>query len=396
MIESRLEEIRRRLLDLTRHNRLLNHRLGDSRSLQIDGAQPQEVYRQLIGESRPFQFSISGRSTPNPPSSLILHRPNNSRLKQFKHPRPTASSSRRSSRRQPRPGDLTSSCKPHSPPRSFRSASSILPGKPIAPCRNKAAIFCMSPSEWSSGATRTRPSEISRAPLVFIPVELRRKSVHARHILQSFDDEVLTNPCLAELCEREFKFALPNFDPAEDELGAYIQEATKSVETATAWRVLPEIHVGLFSFSKFLMYRDLDHRTWPDPDTLANHPLIQVMTGLASIPNRIAIPDVAQLDELVKPVESFQIVDADSSQQAAIMGARAGVSMVLGRAAGHREISDHHEHHCRMSRSVSNGPCFVSEKGGGVGSGQAPARAGETGRFRARAAQPPGQQARGP
>ena len=30
--------------------------------------------------------------------------------------------------------------------------------------------------------------------------------------------------------------------------------------------------LGFFSFAKFLMYRDLDARNWPDPSKLVDHP----------------------------------------------------------------------------------------------------------------------------
>src|SRR5205809_223452 len=43
-----------------------------------------------------------------------------------------------------------------------------------------------------------------RAPLVFVPVDLDRRNVQSRYSLRLFEDEVITNPCLVELCKRTF------------------------------------------------------------------------------------------------------------------------------------------------------------------------------------------------
>ncbi|HEY8748653.1 MAG TPA: DUF4011 domain-containing protein [Tepidisphaeraceae bacterium] len=173
----------------------------------------------------------------------------------------------------------------------------------------------------------------SRAPLVFIPVEFKRKTVNTRYSVQLFEDDVLTNPCLAELCQNQFGFELPIFDPEEGELEAYFEEVRKSLEVVQGWSFHPEIHIGLFSFSKLLMYRDLDPQSWPDPTRLTNHPLICQLTGW--VPQGTepvdagTLPDPATLDDTIQPLDCFQIVDADSSQQTAIVAAKNGVSMVI-------------------------------------------------------------------
>lgn len=56
MIDAKLEEIRRRLLDLTRNNRLLNHRTRGQQTLEMAVELPAKVYRILVEESRTMQF----------------------------------------------------------------------------------------------------------------------------------------------------------------------------------------------------------------------------------------------------------------------------------------------------------------------------------------------------
>src|SRR6185369_2427281 len=93
----------------------------------------------------------------------------------------------------------------------------------------------------------------SRAPIVFVPVELARRTVNSRHSVARFDDDVATNPCLVELAARQFAVELPTFDPDGDvSLTAYFARVATAISSVPGWRVLSEIHLGLFSFAKLL------------------------------------------------------------------------------------------------------------------------------------------------
>src|SRR5436305_13674387 len=69
LIEQKLEEVRRNLLDLTRRNRLLNHRSTGQRTLQILETSPAEVYRVLVEEQRVMHFLPRDESQPEARSS---------------------------------------------------------------------------------------------------------------------------------------------------------------------------------------------------------------------------------------------------------------------------------------------------------------------------------------
>jgi hypothetical protein len=56
VIELKLEETRRRLLDLTRRNRLLNHRATGRSTLAVVDEVPDEVFRALVGSGAVLQF----------------------------------------------------------------------------------------------------------------------------------------------------------------------------------------------------------------------------------------------------------------------------------------------------------------------------------------------------
>lgn len=57
LVRSRLEAARKELLDLGLRNPLLNYRYGASRGLSIVGAQPDQVFAQLVDGEKEFLFA---------------------------------------------------------------------------------------------------------------------------------------------------------------------------------------------------------------------------------------------------------------------------------------------------------------------------------------------------
>ena len=85
--------------------------------------------------------------------------------------------------------------------------------------------------------------------------------------------------------------------------------------------------IGLFSFHKLVMYQDLLTNT----GQIKAHQVVRALTGEQTANSDIAgdVVDERQLDAMQKPEETFQILDADSSQQQCIQAALQGVTLVL-------------------------------------------------------------------
>ncbi|MGH7871954.1 MAG: DUF4011 domain-containing protein, partial [Candidatus Binatia bacterium] len=108
------------------------------------------------------------------------------------------------------------------------------------------------------------------APLILVPVELRRRSARERFTFTWREEDVQENLSLAAKLKTEFGIDLPKF-PAEEDLvpSQYTDAVGKAVAGQRGWEVQPDgMTLGFFSFAKFLMYRDLDPCNWPDPDKL--------------------------------------------------------------------------------------------------------------------------------
>lgn len=169
------------------------------------------------------------------------------------------------------------------------------------------------------------------APVILIPVELIRKSASERFHMKWNEDDLEENLSLKAKLKADFKIELPDFPDGDDfDVAQYFENVRKAIGALKGWEVLPNsITLGFFSFSKFLMYRDLDADNWPEDGMLLSHPLIR---GLLQdgFPNEEPLPSAdTNIDELI-PVEKLDhVVDADSSQTRAIDAARKGRNLVI-------------------------------------------------------------------
>ncbi|MDP9173313.1 MAG: DUF4011 domain-containing protein [Planctomycetota bacterium] len=342
MIEAKLQEIRRSLLDLTRNNRLLNHRNAGQRTLQIVDELPTEVWRILVGNDSVMQFLAREEAPPEIRDSLP---PEDG---QVAAPKDVIAATAETAEMPPVSAGLplaaVASNGAANARHKDRNLQTYLSGEKLqtrlvhlAREANSALqeqgcnilYLTLGMVRWMEADDTTI---VSSAPLIFVPIELKRKNVNTRYAVQSFDDDIVANPSFTELCANQFHFEMPGFEAEKDDMAEYFAKVEKAIAGMKGWAFAPEIHIGLFSFSKLLMYRDLDPRNWPKDASLVGHPLIQQLTGIElpeSGDGNDEMPDPSTLDQILKPAECFQIVDADSSQQAAILAAKQGISMVI-------------------------------------------------------------------
>lgn len=167
------------------------------------------------------------------------------------------------------------------------------------------------------------------SPLMLVPVELDRTSVTKPYTLELADEEILLNPTLIHKLQNDFRLTLPGVpeDWDSSELEDLFIQMRDALRGQPRWSVSPDVHLGLFSFEKLVMLKDMESHS----QGALTHPLI---LALAGDPTRVPelppdLPRAEDLDRVVTPEETFQILDADSSQQEAIARAKRGVSLVI-------------------------------------------------------------------
>ncbi|MCC6784483.1 MAG: DUF4011 domain-containing protein, partial [Planctomycetes bacterium] len=171
-----------------------------------------------------------------------------------------------------------------------------------------------------------------KAPILLVPVELERISVREGFRLKRADDDVSLNETLLEKLRTEFGIETRGLDELpEDEHGIDVAEVLrrfrKLVRDVPRWDVVDEAWVAPFSFTKFLMWRDLAGRA----SELRAHRIVQHLVerpgaGFEPDADFVAAED---LDDELPPHATFCPLDADSSQLAAVAAAGAGRSFVL-------------------------------------------------------------------
>lgn len=176
--------------------------------------------------------------------------------------------------------------------------------------------------EWREKGSRN--DSWVKSPLILVPVSLTLPSLNAQYSLQKHEDEVVVNPTLAYLFERDYGISLPEFDSDKDTLESFMQKMENLVDER-GWRIVRECSMGLVSFLKISMYNDLIR----NETQLKTNPIIRAFAGERNEVNTVD-GDTYEFDhDACRAVDLFQVLDADSSQQDAIALSQNGVSFVM-------------------------------------------------------------------
>ena len=211
--------------------------------------------------------------------------------------------------------------------------------------------------------TKTSPKQ-RLAPIILIPLEIERRSVQEGFSIKLGDDEPMVNITLLAHLAADFDLTVPGLDPIPmDEHGIdvplILRKFREAVVDIDRWEVLESAYIGHFSFTKFLMWRDLEVRA----DDLQKNAVVRhlIHTPSETYPDDGVFPDPDRLDETHSPEVTFCPLSSDSSQLAAVHASAAGKSFVLHGPPGtgkSQTITNIIAHNLALGKTV----LFVSEK----------------------------------
>jgi very-short-patch-repair endonuclease len=178
-----------------------------------------------------------------------------------------------------------------------------------------------------------KPEARIKAPLILLPITLNRKNARSGFTLQAHEDEALFNPTLVEMLRQDFQLemGIPPGDLPRDESGLDIAGIWKRVRSAIkdirGWEVSEDVVLSMFSFAKYLMWKDLADRT----EDLRKSPVVAhlIDSPREPYPSTTPFPDTRRLDVDYPPQQVFSPLPADSSQLSAVMAAARGKDFVL-------------------------------------------------------------------
>lgn len=178
-----------------------------------------------------------------------------------------------------------------------------------------------------------RSDEACWAPLILLPVLIERRQGRDPFVLRARDDDLLVNVSLREKLHAISKVELPELPESDDWLASeYLDAVAASVSGEARWEVDREdVGLGFFTFSKFLMWRDLAASAWPEGGRLLAHPLVSALLGHGQ--GFDPAPPIADNDEpidnKIDTAAAIHVLDADSSQALAVEEARQGRNLVI-------------------------------------------------------------------
>lgn len=171
---------------------------------------------------------------------------------------------------------------------------------------------------------RDDSTDVYSSPIVLVPVKLTIESLTSPYVLSPHEDEIVVNPTLLHKLENDFGIQLPEFDGTQDSISDYLEKCEAAIENK-GWTIERSVHLTNLSFLKINMYKDLER----NEERLSAHPIISAIAGendSLSLPEDLNDYDHDRND---RPINVFQVVDADASQQDAILLSKKGASFVL-------------------------------------------------------------------
>ena len=320
--EESLERIRLRLLDLSRRNRLLNHR-ERARDIRIVDELPNETFSGLTDGRRFFIDPVAPPEDADLEESLTnqgteeVHA--NSNLPDYDTELPI-------------PGDSIAERHqddrlqtPLDPQTLERRCKRLLTAARTAIEETGANFLYLAIGflEWSDV---DYSDQCFRAPLVMVPVEIRKEKFDSEtdtfaYSIRFLEQDIETNLSLLEKMQRDFGLDLPEFGEEADP-ESYFAAVMSLTSAHSRWRVAREMILGLFSFSKILMYRELSSERWPANKRPSDHPIIRdILVGAEESGDSHAGLDLSEeydIDVDERCAKIPLVVDADSSQHSAL------------------------------------------------------------------------------
>lgn len=343
-----LERVRERLLDLTLRNSLLNHRLLKGRGVKLAGVTAHELFERLVAEERHL------RLTPIPEPEQERVEAEDGLLPALPAPEAVDALEDELQLR-------TVHLKKELDRRllgTSRYARSAIREQGV-----NVLFLALGHLHWMESESSDR--DIA-APLLLVPVELKRAHAGAHFELFYTGEELVVNHPLREKLKRDF--GISDFDEidvpegSQLDVNAYFDRIQARVDGLAGWYVhRGEAFIDAFSYTKYLMYVDLDPASWPAKKSLSDHDVMWALLMDRFPESDRAIPADALVDEYVKPELTWQVVDADSSQIRAIEEAANDRNLVIQGPPGtgkSQTITNLIAHAVGQQKTV----LFVSEK----------------------------------
>ena len=331
-LDGKIEQVRLELLDLSTRNRLLHTpRSGRAKIVEVVNELAKAIYQTLVENGKRFTFA-AGREDPArselPPGEPLskLEGDGQEEIDPQLTEQPEVELDERGRVASHWDGNLET--RMTSTGLQKRLLDLYIDSKTLEEEQGVNVLFlAVGFLKWRAPTT---PNEDRFAPLVLVPVRLERSNAGEKFHLRWSGDDIETNLSLQLYLYRQFGMKLPDIPDFETlDIDLYFSEVGKLVEERPHWGIDPNHAVlGLFSFAKFMMYRDLDPEQWTE---LGGFEAIPTLRGVVSdgFPGASLSSDEVNIDSIISPDQMMHVVDCDSSQSLVVYDVQKGNSILV-------------------------------------------------------------------
>ena len=305
LIEREFKNLRKELLDLTLRNQLLNFK-SRAKTITIVNQSPLNLFQTLVLQENKMYFVANKKDKKEDKSSVWDHIP-------FDFSKFSEGDKKLAT-------DLT--------PKELQKRLYYINNQAKTMLQEQGyniLYLAIGFLEWKD---KSKPRQKNKAPLVLIPVAIERRKVGESFNLEWTGEDIQTNISLkAKLLEAGIELPDFEFKRYGEVIDHYIASVKRAVSRMDGWEVTNNVALGFFSFTKFVMYNDLNPEAWADNVDLTKNELIQAIFNPAKNDQEAFREE--DIDSRLEYQNMYQVLDADSSQIAAIQDVKAGRNLVV-------------------------------------------------------------------
>ena len=171
--------------------------------------------------------------------------------------------------------------------------------------------------KWYETPTSERPRY---APILLLPVEIIRKSAAKGYVIRSREEDTMMNITLLEMLRQNFGITISGLDPLPtDDSGVNVKLIysiiRNGIKNQKKWDVEEQAILGIFSFSKFIMWNDIHSNLHKLKE---NKIVSSLISGKLEWDVEEDMMDATVLEKELSPADIVLPINADSSQLEAI------------------------------------------------------------------------------
>ena len=172
---------------------------------------------------------------------------------------------------------------------------------------------------------------LHRAPLILIPAQLIRQTASPGYKLQRTDEDAVVNFCLLEMMRSQFGIPIKDVDgggfgDGDPDFNDVFTCFSDAILDRKEWSLSSGVALGIFSFSKVVIWKDLtDHF-----EDFKRHPFVaHLAEGSGLYDDGVKVFPPEETEKHLFPDKLYCPMSADSSQMTAVLYSELGKSFVL-------------------------------------------------------------------